>query len=274
MRLLLLHSGFGTGGEWRAARRHLDGGFDICAPTLVGSDGAPPLDLRSRSLLEATADHAEQALDERGWAEPVAIAGSSHGAVTALELAARGRATSVVALAPPWLSADTMPFYAALFAGGSLFLRATWPLNRLTSRSRFAGGFVLHGRLFQDTDIEHDDLVAVLQSVRHVSLRDYGRHAWRGRLRPDAAAVRCPVTFVWGTGDRLAPPFMAARWRAEYPGAEFLELPGFPHVPHVHDPARIAGIVARCVSLCPDAAGCASVERRLGAVSRGSARRR
>ena len=64
----------------------------ILAPTLPGSDGGIPLDLRKRTMLATYADHVEELLDEIGWDEPIQMVGSSFGGVTAMELAgAAGR---------------------------------------------------------------------------------------------------------------------------------------------------------------------------------------
>src|SRR5687768_18166261 len=64
---------------------------------MAGHAGGPPLD---GDLSEAVlADAVERAMDEAGF-ETAHIAGNSLGGYLALQLAARGRARSVVALAP------------------------------------------------------------------------------------------------------------------------------------------------------------------------------
>jgi pimeloyl-ACP methyl ester carboxylesterase len=212
------------------------------APTLPGGYGGPPLNLHGRSLLEEMADHVEELLDEAGWHEPVAIAGSSHGAVTGLELAARGRASCVVALAPPWVSMATGGPYAVFFTTGSIWLRATWPLQGWIARWPPAGSLLFHASL-TPTALSADDLVATLQGVRRLPLRRMARLGWRQPLLPDFDRISCPVTFVWGTRDTLAPIWMASRWTRAIPHAELITLPGFPHVPHIRDPERISRLV-------------------------------
>jgi alpha-beta hydrolase superfamily lysophospholipase len=72
------------------------------APTLAGSEGGSHLQLSGRTMLSAIADDLEQILDDTGWREPVAVAGSSFGgviaALDALALAARPPAAKVVDL--------------------------------------------------------------------------------------------------------------------------------------------------------------------------------
>ena len=240
--LLLLHSGWCTWREWRSSASYLAATRDVMAPTLPGGYGAPPLELRGRSLLEEMADHVEKLLDEAGWNEPVAIVGSSHGAVTGLELAVRGRASCVVALAPPWMSVATGGPYGLFFGAGAMLLRSTWPLHTRTARWPRAGSLLFHASL-TPAALTADDLIATLQGVRRLPLRRLARHGWRQPLLPDFDRIRCPVTLVWGTRDTLAPMWMSSRWTRAIPHAELITLPGFPHVPHIRDPVRISQLI-------------------------------
>ena len=91
---------------------------DVLAPTLPGHAGGPPLDGEiTRTLL---AEAVEQAMDDAGF-KTAHIVGNSLGGYVALQLAARGRADSVVALAPGggWAEGDesykeTLDFFPAL----------------------------------------------------------------------------------------------------------------------------------------------------------------
>ena len=71
---------------------------DVLAPTLAGHAGGPPIEgeVSADGLL---ADAIERAMDEAGF-ETAHIVGNSLGGFVALQLAARGRARTVVALAP------------------------------------------------------------------------------------------------------------------------------------------------------------------------------
>jgi pimeloyl-ACP methyl ester carboxylesterase len=241
--LLLLHSGLCTWREWRGVFPRLGREHDVMAPTLPGSLGGPPLRLRGRSMLAAMADEVEGLLDDAGWDEPVAIVGSSHGGVTALELAARGRAQTVVALAPPWLSTATATMYGGLLGAGSAVLRLTWPITPLTARLPRTGGLLLHGSA-TPAALDTADLLTTLRSVRRFP---WLRLGWQGGmrppLRPDFERIHCPVTIVWGTRDRLVPSWMARRWVRAMPQAELVVLPGFPHVPQLRDADRIANLI-------------------------------
>jgi pimeloyl-ACP methyl ester carboxylesterase len=212
------------------------------APTLPGSYGAPPLDLGERSLLEAMADHVEELVDDAGWAEPLAIVGSSYGGVVALELAARGRAATVVALAPPWISRSTIAVYGGLFGLGGAGLRLTTPLHGLAARWARTGGLILHGWPAA-TAMNAEDLVATLRSAGAFPFLHVARSGFRPPLLPAFDRIECPVTLLWGTSDRLAPQWMSRRWMQAIPQAELSVLPGFPHLPQLRDPDRIGEVI-------------------------------
>jgi len=127
-RLLLLHSGFCTWVEYRRLIDLLREDHEVLAPTLPGSTGGPPLDVR-KTMLGEHARYVEEVLDHAGWTEPVAVVGSSFGGVLSIELVARGRASSAIALAPPWTIGPGLALYGALFAGlPALGLsRPLWP---------------------------------------------------------------------------------------------------------------------------------------------------
>jgi pimeloyl-ACP methyl ester carboxylesterase len=60
----------------------------------------------------------------------------------------------------------------------------------------------------------------------------------------DAERIECPVRIVWGTADKLLPwPAAAARWRAELPWAEWIELDGVGHCPQLDVPMETAELI-------------------------------
>src|SRR3954447_24009824 len=95
--LVCLHGFTDTWRTWELVLPELERHHDVLAPTLAGHAGGPPLNgnLSSGSL----ADAAERAMDDAGF-ETAHVVGNSLGGHVALQLAARGRARSVVALAP------------------------------------------------------------------------------------------------------------------------------------------------------------------------------
>src|SRR5574337_1572460 len=97
--LVLLHGALGSWRVWRPVLPYLEPFHEVYAPTLPGHRGGMPL-AADQAGFAGFADVLEAQLDEAGLAE-VHLAGNSLGAAVALELARRGRARSVVAIAPP-----------------------------------------------------------------------------------------------------------------------------------------------------------------------------
>src|SRR5262245_37279118 len=95
--LLLLHGATDTWRTWELVLDELEQHHAVFAPTLLGHAGGPPLG--DDPSVHAIADQVEADLEELGW-DTAHIAGNSLGGALALELAVRGRARSVVALAP------------------------------------------------------------------------------------------------------------------------------------------------------------------------------
>jgi pimeloyl-ACP methyl ester carboxylesterase len=68
-----------------------------------------------------------------------------------------------------------------------------------------------------------------------------GGGAWRSdQLEP----LSVPVRVVWGTEDRILPPEVATgHWRGALTDAEWIELDGLGHLPHLEDPQRVAQLI-------------------------------
>ncbi len=242
-RLLLLHSGFCTWVEYRRLIDLLAEDHEILAPTLPGSSGGPLIDVR-RPMLDQHGDYVADVLDAAGWTEPVDVVGSSFGGVLALELLARGRAASAIALAPPWTTGAGLAFYAALFGSGLPVLRMTrslWP--RSTHWGTLNGLWFHQSR--QHPLIDAEDVAAILDSSSRFPFFTVGlRSRGRGPGMPAFNQIdQSRATLVWGGRDLLVPPWMRRRWAEALPDAQVRTLPGFPHQPHLRDPAVIADVI-------------------------------
>ena len=245
--LLLLHGFTDTWRTWELVLPYLERRFDVIAPSLAGHAGGPRLDGGTDPDV-AMVDAIEAVLDEAGWEAP-AIAGNSLGGYVGLHLAARGRARSVVAIAPAggWALDDpaideTLRYFKVMQrlvreAVPRAELIASTPEGRARSTAAFA------------STAEHmsPDLVAwfihgaaaceVMPLVAHAEV-----HGWR--LEPEA--VTCPVRIVWGSEDRLLPlPGAAVRFRQEwFPQAEWIEIEGAGHCPQLDHPLETAELIA------------------------------
>ena len=103
---------------------------EVLAPTLVGHAAGPPIE---GGISDAVlADAVEAAMDEAGFAT-AHIAGNSLGGYVSLQLAARGRAESVVALAPAggWARNDFALRHGWSLDAGSITcaVRVVWGMD-------------------------------------------------------------------------------------------------------------------------------------------------
>jgi pimeloyl-ACP methyl ester carboxylesterase len=209
--IVLLHGFMDSPRTWDLMRPYL-GGEEVLAPALPGHLGGPPL----RGDFDL-AGHVERVLDEAGVGQ-AHLVGNSLGGYLALVLAARGRARTVVALAPAGGGdhADTLDRQA----GGAV------PLSDFTTRElpedvRFALGAAVRGC----------DRAPLIANARE--------HGWP----LDVAKVTCPVRVLWGTEDRLLPwPAAAERYRRSL-DAEWIELDGVGHAPQLDIPLETAQLV-------------------------------
>jgi pimeloyl-ACP methyl ester carboxylesterase len=245
--LLLLHGFTDTWRTWELVLPALERRFEVFAPTLAGHAGGPPL-ADGVDADVAIIDAVEAALDEAGWEAP-AIAGNSLGGYVGLHLAARGRARSVVGLAPAggWPREDpailaVMRYFRLMRrmvrdAAPQADLIASTPEGRSRSSAAYA------------STAEHlsPDLVATLiRGAAGCDVLPLVEGAERKGWEIDAAAVECPVRLVWGTEDRLLElPLAATRFREEwFPQAEWIEIEGGGHCPQLDHPIEAAELIA------------------------------
>src|SRR6476661_8295422 len=97
--LVLIHGFTGTGRIWDPVVPLLAAHHDVHAPTLAGHCGGATVPADAKASLTILVDDLEAQLDRAGLAT-AHLAGNSLGGWLALELAARGRARSVVCLSP------------------------------------------------------------------------------------------------------------------------------------------------------------------------------
>jgi pimeloyl-ACP methyl ester carboxylesterase len=255
--LVLLHGFLESWRSWELVLPALERRHDVLALTLPGHAGGPPLEGPATGA--AVADAVEAAMDEAGL--PAAhLAGNSLGGRLALELAARGRARSVVAFAPAggWardegsfreLLADqrelhrearvAAPYAAALVAtpAGRRRVSAT-----VTERFEHIPPELLAHRI---------EAAAACRAAE--ALIEEGQ---QGSWDLDAARIDVPVRIVWGTADRLLPwPSAAVRYRTEWlPQADWVVLDDVGHAPQLDVPLEAAELILGLTAGWPPAA--------------------
>ncbi|HLM08100.1 MAG TPA: alpha/beta fold hydrolase [Thermoleophilaceae bacterium] len=244
---MCLHGFADTWRTWELVLPALERRHDVLAPTLAGHAGGPAIEARIGDYV--LADAVERVMDEAGF-ETAHIAGNSLGGYVALQLAARGRARSVVAFAPAggWLEGDgsfgeTLDRQAATIEA----LRVMAPqapalLATLDGRRRATASITVNFEHIRVELIAHLMLGAACSTAALPLIEHAHRNGWR--IEPERIA--CPVRVVWGTEDRLLPwPAAAARFRGEWlPHADWIELDEVGHCPQLDVPVEAAELIA------------------------------
>jgi pimeloyl-ACP methyl ester carboxylesterase len=245
--LVLLHGFTDTWRTWELVLPALERHHDVLAPALPGHAGGPPLERDADP--DAVVDHVERAMDTAGF-RTAHVAGNSMGGFAALALAARGRADSVVALAPAggWAKDDeswreTMRWFTEMHEGSKLAAaHADALVATPEGRRRVTERFVTHYEHIPRELLAHMIVGAAACTGAPAMIEHALRH---GYPELDAARIACPVRIVWGTADRLLPwPSAAARFRRDWlPHADWVELDGVGHAPQLDIPLEAAQLI-------------------------------
>jgi pimeloyl-ACP methyl ester carboxylesterase len=242
--LVLIHGFTDTPRTWDLVRPALERRHDVLAPALAGHAGGPALP--AELTVDTLPDALERAMDEAGL-ETAHLVGNSLGGYMALLLAARGRARSVVALAPAggWEEGDdsyiqTLDYFTEL----QEMLRPLAPRAEELLASDLG-----RRRATASTTVryEHIPVGFLAHQMRGVVAADVAPMIALAKREHYALAperIECPVRFVWGTEDRLLPwPSAAARYRRWFPHADWVELEDVGHAPQLDVPLEAADLI-------------------------------
>jgi len=186
-------------------------------------------------------------MDEAGF-ETAHVVGNSLGGFVALQVAARGRARSVVALAPAggWAEDDasvneTLEFFVSMHGQVKAIAPYADSIAATPEGRRQATQFIAES-------FEHIPAELIAHQIVGVAACDVApliEFAGREGYELDAEAIECPVRIVWGTEDRiLGWPSSARRFRERWlPGAEWVELDGVGHCPQLDVPTEAAQLI-------------------------------
>jgi pimeloyl-ACP methyl ester carboxylesterase len=243
--LVCLHGFMDSWRTWDLVLPRLACEHEVLAPALPGHADGPALDGPISD--ELMADAVERAMGEAGF-ETADLVGNSLGAWVALQLAARGRARSVVALAPAggWAVGNDAPrrllerqramyLEVRAMAANADAIAATPEGRRRATALICENGAELPATLVTE-------LIVGVARCDAEPLIDFALNsAWS----LDAEHIECPVRLVWGTADRLLPwPSAAERFRSEWlPTADWVELDGVGHAPQLDAPLETAHLI-------------------------------
>lgn len=243
--LVLIHGFTDSWRGWELILEPLERHHDVLAVTLPGHAGGATL---GDELTDAVLpDAVEAAMDEVGW-ERAHLVGNSLGGYVALQVAARGRGQSVLALAPAGglppdneLTRQTLDYFKTMHG----MVKAAAPhADTLfgTEQGR------RQATLMTAVRYEHIPPELLAHQLRGSAacaafpLIDYAlAHGWE----LDPQGIDCPLQFVWGTEDKLLPwPSAAARYRDElFPNADWVVLDDVGHCPQLDIPVQTAELI-------------------------------
>ncbi|MGE5407996.1 MAG: alpha/beta fold hydrolase [Syntrophothermus sp.] len=243
--IVCLHGFTDTWRTWELVLPALEARHEVLAPTLPAHAGGPPLTAAPSTTI--LADAVEAAMDEAGF-ETAQLVGNSLGGYIALQLAERGRATSVVAFAPAggWPRGDAS--LREVLDGFAGVYRQLLPI------AAHAGAIVgtPEGRRMATalitTNYEHIPAELIAHQIVGVTRCDVLpllEYAGGADFELDPGRIRCPVRIVWGTADQILPwPRYASRFREEWlPNADYVELDGVGHCPQLDVPTEAAQLI-------------------------------
>jgi pimeloyl-ACP methyl ester carboxylesterase len=226
---------------WLPVRESLEQHHDVVAVDLPGFGESRALRKGDAPSPARLAEVLEHEFDQLGLVAP-AVVGNSLGGWVALELARRGRAGCVVAIAPSGLETPVERGYIIA-------------LNELMrARARLSAPFA---RRLSATSVARTVLFGGLRSrpwrvptpEGERDLHEFGRSpgfqsALRAgigtRLPTGLTGINVPIRIAYGTFDFMLGALTAPRFAAAIPGAELVPLLGLGHVPMLDDPDLVA----------------------------------
>ncbi|WP_194814155.1 alpha/beta fold hydrolase [Nocardia sp. XZ_19_385] len=237
--LVLLHGATSTWRCWESVLPALVDRYDVFAPNLPGHAGQPGV----RPLtIDGMVAAVEAAMDDAGFGT-AHIVGNSLGGWGAMELARRGRARSVVALAPAggWAPAEIRvpALFHSMRRSLQLGLPALPTLMRVPVLRRNLLRLVCeHG----DRLTTEQALVACYDALTCTLIDDLPRPIV-AQTEP-YGDLGIPVLISWGTSDRLLTmPRYSDPWRKLVPTATWHTNRGVGHVPMFDDPDLVANTI-------------------------------
>ncbi len=252
--VVLLHGFTAAWRIWHPVLADLVARYEVIAPTLPGHHGGPSYPTDRPITFEQSTDAVEGLLDELGVGTAHFV-GNSMGGGIALELAKRGRARSVVALAPAggWSRGDGEgPRVGSFFAKQIKMLERThaWSeriMRRPGTRRLAFRDIMRHGEL-----VSPADAAEISQAALHCSI---SRRAIQALLADEAELtigdldrIACPVLLATPQADRVLPgPRHAPRYRREIPGVEAITLADCGHVPMWDDTKLVTKLIVEQV---------------------------
>ena len=237
--LLLIHGTGGSRSHWKPVVPLLAPHRELLIVDLPGhGESAPPPDGVPHTPIGYAAV-LDGVLGELGF-DSAHVAGNSAGGWTALELAKRGCARSVLAIGPAglWPRRDPWRCVVPLWTQHKLG-RAFAPITPHLLRNRVGRTMLMRGTVGKPAQIPAEDAVEMAETYARTPCFDEHLSETRRQRFEGGAGIEVPVTVVWGEKDRLLP--QKARLLDELPPqTQTATLAGCGHLPMWDDPELVA----------------------------------
>ena len=250
--LVLLHGIWESWHSWSPVLDRLAAEREVLALTLPDHLGSRARDTGAAPTVETWANAVEADLDAAGFERPD-IAGNSLGGWLALELAKRGRARTVVGVAPAGLfTPDEGRAFAKKSRRDHRTVKMLLPLARRLVRIRRGRRLLLADACVDPARIPPVEAERLVAEFAHCDVA--GQLA--ANMRADGTIARidgleqvgCPVLILHPSGDRVLSREHAERFLSELPNAELRELTGCGHTAMFDDPELVASEILRFTS--------------------------
>lgn len=242
--LVLLHPFALCKAVWNPVLPALEAQHEVVALTIPGHHGSDPLPPDFEHSIARAVDCLERKLDGLGI-DQAHVVGNSLGGWLAIELARRGRARSVVAMAPGggWeLGSREHKRLLRRFRLTRTLLSFGGPVATRLARWAICRSYFLRDAVACPERLSPNDARLLIERAWRCEVYDAVVRAMASQ--PVAEPFRelpCPVRLVWGAKDRLLPIHgYSERWRRVLPGADWLVLPEVGHVQMYDDPSAVA----------------------------------
>jgi pimeloyl-ACP methyl ester carboxylesterase len=264
--MVLLHGFTDTWRTWTPVLPALEAHHAVFAPSLPGHYGGEAIPPGEHVTVQESLDMLERQLDAQGIGK-AHLVGNSLGGWGALELAARGRALSVVGICPAggWeIGSKEDRAVLRYFRATERRLHATMPLLPRIARTPALRRVAFRDLMARPGNVDADAAMAFFTGAANCTIFDDAiAQAEAGEAFGDLAPIDCPIRILYGTRDRII------RWPSHYtrmkkllPDAEYLPLHGLGHIAMWDDPVLVARRVLEVSS--PESAKIASPEKAVG----------
>jgi pimeloyl-ACP methyl ester carboxylesterase len=241
--IVLLHGLNGSWRTWRPVIPLLAKNHEVLAVTMAGHRGGTAIPAGPVGI-EMLADDMEQRLDEAGVSR-AHLVGNSLGGWLALELAQRGRGTSVVAFAPAgcWTRPRDLARVGRLL---KLARRSNKPwVHKLSARPGVRKALFRQAMDRADL-IPADEMTGMFEDLAACTILDglLENLTRTGSLATMKIPDDCPVRLAWPMKDRTIPwERYGVPYQALLPNVDLVRLTGAGHVPIYDNPELVARTV-------------------------------